>query len=106
MHDRHGPGPDISKYDRQLPNIPETSASYDVIFEPEEFLAKASSSARFWAPDQREELQIRYQECACRVDRSARTCSATGRISLRNHDRTHPKGGALSDYPGLRRRFS
>jgi len=33
-----------------------------VIFEPEEFLAKASSTARFWAPDQREELQIRYQE--------------------------------------------
>jgi hypothetical protein len=35
---------------------------YDVIFEPEEFLAKASSTARFWVPDQREELQIRYQE--------------------------------------------
>jgi hypothetical protein len=62
VHDRHDPGPDISKYDRQLPNIPEASASYDVIFEPEEFLAKASSTARFWAPDQREELQIRYQE--------------------------------------------
>ena len=62
VHDRHSPGPDISKYDRQLPNIPETSATYDVIFEPEEFLAKASSSPRFWAPDQREELQIRYQE--------------------------------------------
>jgi len=62
VHDRHGPGPDISKYGRQLPNIPEASALYDVIFEPEEFLAKASSTARFWAPDQREELQIRYQE--------------------------------------------
>ena len=62
VHDRHGPGPDISKYDRQLPNIPEASALYDVIFEPEEFLAKTSSTARFWAPDQREELQIRYQE--------------------------------------------
>ena len=61
VHLRHGPGPDISKYDRQLPNIPEASASYDVIFEPEEFLAKSSSS-RFWAPDQREELQIQYQE--------------------------------------------
>jgi hypothetical protein len=62
VHDRHGPGPDISKYDRQLPNIPEASALYDVVFEPEEFLAKASSTARFWAPDQREELQIRYQD--------------------------------------------
>jgi hypothetical protein len=61
VHLRHGPGPDISKYDRQLPNIPEASASYDVIFEPDEFLAK-STSTRFWAPDQREELQIRYQE--------------------------------------------
>ncbi|TKB52954.1 MAG: hypothetical protein E8D50_09235 [Nitrospira sp.] len=62
VHARHSPGPDISKYDRQLPNIPEASALYDVIFEPEEFLAKARSTARFWAPDQREELQIRYQE--------------------------------------------
>jgi len=62
VHDRHSPGPDISKYDRQLPNIPEASALHDVTFEPEEFLAKAASRARFWAPDQREELQIRYQE--------------------------------------------
>ena len=62
VHDRHSPGPDISKYDRQLPNIPEASALYDVTFEPEEFLAEASSRARFWAPDQREELQIRYRE--------------------------------------------
>jgi hypothetical protein len=62
VHARHSPGPDISKYDRPLPNIPEASALYDVIFEPEEFLAKASSTARFWAPDQREELQIRYQD--------------------------------------------
>lgn len=62
VHDRHSPGPDISKYDRQLPNIPEASLTYDVTFEPEEFLAKASSQARFWAPDQREELEIRYRE--------------------------------------------
>jgi hypothetical protein len=62
VHDRHSPGPDISKYDRQLPNIPEASALHDVTYEPEEFLAKAVSKARFWAPDQREELQIRYPE--------------------------------------------
>ena len=62
IHDRHSPGPDISKYDRQLPNIPEASAVYDVIFEPDEFVAQTNSRARFWAPDQREELQIRYQE--------------------------------------------
>jgi hypothetical protein len=62
VHARHSPGPDISKYERQLPNIPEASALYDVTFEPEDFLAKASSKARFWAPDQREELQIRYRE--------------------------------------------
>jgi hypothetical protein len=35
---------------------------FDVTFEPEEFLAKSRSTARFWAPDQREELQIRYQD--------------------------------------------
>jgi hypothetical protein len=62
VHARHSPGPDISKYERQLPNIPEASALYDVTFEPEYFLAKASSSARFWAPDQREELQVLYQD--------------------------------------------
>jgi hypothetical protein len=62
VHTRHSPGPDISKYDRQLPNIPEASAVYDVTFEPEYYLAKVSSSPRFWAPDQREELQILYQD--------------------------------------------
>ena len=52
VHTRHGPGPDISKYERQLPNVPEASAVYDVTFEPEEFLIWSSSS-RLWAPDQR-----------------------------------------------------
>lgn len=62
VHDRHSPGPDISKYDRQLPNIPEASAAHDVTFEPEEFLVKVSSGGRLFAPDQREEIQIRYRE--------------------------------------------
>jgi hypothetical protein len=62
VHDRHSPGPDISKYDRPLPNIPEASASYDVTFEPEEFLVEAISRTRFGAPDQQEELKIRYQD--------------------------------------------
>lgn len=62
VHDRHNPGPDISKYDRALPNIPEAAASYDVTFEPEEFLVEVISRTRFWAPDQREELRIRYQD--------------------------------------------
>jgi hypothetical protein len=61
VHARHSPGPDISKYDRQLPNIPEASASYDVTYEPEEFLVEAISRTRFGA-DQQEELKIRYQE--------------------------------------------
>ena len=58
----HGPESDISKYDRKLPNVPESSAAFDVTFEPENFLAKVSSSGRWFAPDQREELQIRYEE--------------------------------------------
>lgn len=62
VHDRHGPGPDIGKYDRQMPNVPEVSASFDVTFEPEEYLVKVSSGGRLFAPDQREELQIRYRE--------------------------------------------
>ncbi len=61
-HHRHGPRPDISKYDRQMPDIPEASAPFDVTFEPEEYLVKVSSEGRLFAPDQREELQIRYRE--------------------------------------------
>jgi hypothetical protein len=61
-HDQHGPGPDISKYDRQMPNVPQASAAFDITFEPEEYLAKVSSAGRLFAPDQREELQIRYRE--------------------------------------------
>ena len=58
----HGPESDISKYDRTLPNVPESSAAFDVTFEPENFLAKVSSSGRWFAPDQREEFQIQYRE--------------------------------------------
>ncbi len=62
VHDRHGPEPDISKYDRQMPNVPERSAAFDVTFEPEEYLIKVTSGGRLFAPDQREELQIKYRE--------------------------------------------
>ena len=27
-HDQHGPGPDISKYDRQMPNVPQVSTAF------------------------------------------------------------------------------
>ena len=62
VHDRHGPGPDISKYDRQMPNVPERSSAFDATFEPEDYLVRVQSGGRLFAPDQREELQIRYQE--------------------------------------------
>ena len=62
VHDRHSPGPDISKYDRQMPNVPERSAAFDATFEPEEYLAKVSSGGRLFAPDQQEELHIRFRE--------------------------------------------
>ena len=45
-----------------LPNIPEASVLHDVTYEPDEFLAKSVSKTRFWAPDQREVLEIRYRE--------------------------------------------
>ena len=51
-HDRHGPGPDISKYDRQMPNVPERSPAFDATFEPEEFLVKVRSGGGLFAPDQ------------------------------------------------------
>jgi hypothetical protein len=62
VHDRHGPEPDISKYERQMPNVPERSTGFDVTFEPEEYLIKVKSRGNLFAPDQREELQIKYRE--------------------------------------------
>ena len=62
VHDRHGPEPDISKYDRQMPNVRERSAEFDVTFEPEDYLIKVKSAGKLFAPDQREELQIKYRE--------------------------------------------
>jgi hypothetical protein len=62
VHDRHGPQPDISKYDRQMPNVPEQSTGFDVTFEPEEYLIKVKSGGNIFAPDQREELQIKYRD--------------------------------------------
>ncbi|MCC6964967.1 MAG: hypothetical protein IT391_01615 [Nitrospira sp.] len=62
VHDRHSPGPDISKYDRQMPNVPERSAAFDATFEPEEYLAAVRSGGQLFAPDQQEELQIKYRE--------------------------------------------
>jgi hypothetical protein len=62
VHDRHGPEPDISKYDRQMPNVPERSTGFDVTFEPEEYLIKVKSRGKLFAPDQREELEIKYRE--------------------------------------------
>ncbi|HET9845581.1 MAG TPA: hypothetical protein VFQ02_07500 [Nitrospira sp.] len=62
VHDRHGPEPDISKYDRQMPNVRERSAEFDVTFEPEDYLLKVKSTGKLFAPDQREELQIKYRE--------------------------------------------
>lgn len=62
VHDRHSPGPDISKYDRQMPNVPEASEAFDVTFEPEDYLVKVRSGGRWFAPVQQEELHIRYRE--------------------------------------------
>jgi hypothetical protein len=62
VHDRHGPEPDISKYDRQMPNVPEQSAAFDVTFEPEEYLITVQSGGKLFSPYQREELQIKYRE--------------------------------------------
>jgi len=45
-----------------MPNVPEASAAFDVTFEPEEYLATVRSGGSLFAPDQREELQIRHRE--------------------------------------------
>ena len=46
VHDRHGPEPDISKYDRQMPNVRERSAEFNVTFEPEDYLVKVKSAGK------------------------------------------------------------
>lgn len=62
VHDRHGPGPNISRYDRQMPDIPERSGAFDATFEPEQYLVKVKSGGGFFSADQREELLIRYRD--------------------------------------------
>jgi hypothetical protein len=62
VHDRHGPGPNISRYDRQMPDIPAESGSFDATFEPEQYLVKVRSRGGWFSADQREELLILYQD--------------------------------------------
>jgi hypothetical protein len=62
VHDRHGPGPDISKYDRRMPDVPEQSGSFEVTFEPEQYLDKVVSRGGLFSVDQREELRILYRD--------------------------------------------
>ena len=62
VHDIHSPGPDISKYIRELPDVPEAPTAFTVTFEPEEFLDQRSSKGNWLAPDQLEELVIDYRK--------------------------------------------
>jgi hypothetical protein len=62
IHDRHSPGPEITKYDRVMPNVPEQTPAFHATFEPEEYLQTVRSGWRVFTVDQREELQIRYRE--------------------------------------------
>lgn len=62
VHDRHAPIPDVSKYDRRMPDVPEQSAAFNVIFEPEEYLVEVVSGFRWWSAAQNEELAIRYRK--------------------------------------------
>jgi hypothetical protein len=61
VHDRHGPGPDISKYDRQMPDVPEQSGAFNITFEPEQYLEGVRSRGGWFSAEQREELAIRYR---------------------------------------------
>jgi hypothetical protein len=62
VHDLHATGPDISKYIRYMPDVPEAPTPFDVTFEPEMYLNKEVSKGSWLAPDQLEELQIRYRD--------------------------------------------
>lgn len=73
VHDRHSPGPDISKYDRQMPNVPEQTPVFHATFEPEEYLHTVCSGWRLFRPDQREELQIRYRDALAALTKSPKS---------------------------------
>jgi hypothetical protein len=62
VHDLHAPGPDISKYIRHMPDVPEAPTPFEVTFEPQTYLNEEVSKGSWFAPDQLEELQIRYRE--------------------------------------------
>ena len=51
-HDLHMPDPDISKYIRYMPDVPEAPTPFDVTFEPEMSLNKEVSKGSWLAPDQ------------------------------------------------------
>ncbi|UVT17106.1 MAG: hypothetical protein H8K04_06015 [Nitrospira sp.] len=72
-HDRHSPGPDISKYDRQMPNVPEQAPAFHATFEPEEYLHSTRSGWSLFTIDQREELQIRYRDALDALTKSPRS---------------------------------
>ena len=61
-HDRHGPGPDISKYDRRMPDIPEQSGFFKVTFKPKQYVEGVSSRGGWFSADQRQELRIYYRQ--------------------------------------------
>lgn len=72
-HDRHSPGPDISKYDRQMPNVPEQAQAFHATFEPEEYLRAVRSGWRLLTTNQREELQIQYRDALDALTQSPRS---------------------------------
>ncbi len=73
IHDRHSPGPEISKYDRVMPNVPEQASSFHATFEPEEYLRTVRSGWRVFTTDQREELQIRYRDALDALTKTPRS---------------------------------
>ena len=73
IHDRHSPGPEITKYDRVMPNVPEQAPAFHATFEPEEYLHTVHSGWRVFTVDQREELQIRYREALDALTKSPKS---------------------------------
>ncbi len=62
VHNRHAPTPDISKYIREMPDVPAQPAAFNVTFEPEEYMVDVVSGFRWWSAAQEEEVQIRYRK--------------------------------------------
>jgi hypothetical protein len=61
VHDLHAPGPDVSKYQREMPDVPEAPTPFTLTFDPQDYQVTEISRGSWLAPDQLEELDLQFR---------------------------------------------